>query len=64
MVQGKRFGSFHLLAPLAMNSCGTFLLFMYFWIAVLVGVPRLLKMSRTSSLSTSFLACSVVLAGL
>ena len=39
MVHGKSFGSFHLVAPVATNSCGTFLAFRYFWIAVLDGVP-------------------------
>ena len=34
MVQGKFFGSFHLVAPVATNSCGTFLALRYFWIAV------------------------------
>jgi hypothetical protein len=40
MVHGKCVGSFHLVAPVATNSCGTFLAFRYFWIAVLDGVPR------------------------
>ena len=30
MVQGKCFGSPHLVAPVATNSCETFLAFMYF----------------------------------
>jgi molybdopterin-biosynthesis enzyme MoeA-like protein len=46
------------------NSCGTFFAFMYFWIAVLPGVPSELKISRTSSSSTSLRACSTVFAGL
>src|ERR1043166_2924605 len=33
MVQGKFFGSPHLVAPVATKICGTFLAFMYFWIA-------------------------------
>src|SRR5215831_10071471 len=36
MVQGKRFGSFHLAAPLPTKSCGTFLAFIYRWIAALM----------------------------
>src|SRR3989337_1612847 len=38
MVQGKFFGSFHLVAPVATNSCGTFFVFMYFWIAEVGGL--------------------------
>ncbi len=64
MVQGKFFGSFHLVAPVATNSCGTFLEFRYFWIAVFGGVPSGLKMRRASSLSTSLRACSTVFGGL
>ena len=64
MVQGKFFGSFHLVAPVATNSCGTFFEFMYFWIAVFGGVPSGLKISNTSSLSTSLRACSTVFGGL
>jgi hypothetical protein len=37
---------------------------MYFWIAELDGVPNAWKISRTSSLSTSFRACSIALGGL
>ncbi len=64
MVQGKSFGSFHLVAPVATNSCGTFFWFMYFWIAEFGGVPSGLNMSSTSSLSTSLRACSTVFGGL
>ena len=64
MVHGKFFGSAHFDAPDDTNSCGTFLLFMYFWIAELVAVPSGLKISSTSSLSTSFRACSTVFGGL
>ena len=39
MVQGKFFGSPHLVAPVLTKMCGTFLAFTYLWIAVLVGVP-------------------------
>ena len=63
MVHGKSLGSFHLVAPVATNSCGTFLVFIYFWIAVFGGVPSELKMRRTSSLSTSLRACSTVFGG-
>ncbi len=64
MVQGKSFGSFHLVAPVATNSCGTFLVLRYFWIAVFGGVPSELNTSSTSSLSTSLRACSTVFGGL
>ena len=64
MVQGKFFGSFHLVAPVATNSCGTFFEFRYFWIAEFGGVPSGLKTSSTSSLSTSLRACSTVFGGL
>jgi len=63
MVQAKLEGSFHLVAPVATNSCGTFLAFMYFWIAVFDGVPSELKISSTSSLSTSLRACSTAFGG-
>jgi len=53
-----------LAAPVETNNCGTFLPFMYFWIAVLPGVPSELNTSSTSSASTSLRACSTVLAGL
>ena len=64
MVQGKSFGSFHLVAPVATNSCGTFLALRYFWIAEFDGVPSELKISNTSSLSTSLRACSTAFGGL
>jgi len=51
-------------APVATKSCGTFLLFMYFSIAVFDGVPSGLKISNTSSLSTSLRACSTAFGGL
>ena len=51
-------------APVATNRCGTFLAFMYFWIAVFDGVPSGWKISSTSSLSTSLRACSTALGGL
>ena len=63
MVHGKFFGSPNLVAPVATKSCGTFFEFMYFWIAVLCAVPRLLRISSTSSFSTSRRACSTVLGG-
>ena len=43
MVHGKSFGSPHFVAPVATKSCGTFFAFMYFWIAVLDGVPSVWK---------------------
>ena len=64
MVQGKFFGSPHLVAPVATNSCGTFFSFMYLWIAVFGGVPSVLKTNSTSSCSTSLRTCSTVLGGL
>ena len=64
MVQGKSLGSFHLVAPVATNSCGIFFTFMYFWIAVFGGVPSGLNTSNTSSLSTSLRACSTAFGGL
>ena len=63
MVHGKFFGSSHLVAPVATNSCGTFFEFMYFWIAEFGGVSEL-NISSTPSLSTSFRACSTVFGGL
>ena len=52
------------MAPVATKSCGTFLVFIYSWIAEFGGVPSELKMNRTSSLSTSLRACSTVFGGL
>src|SRR6266446_4382307 len=63
MVHGKFSGSPHLVAPVATKSCGTFLAFMYFWIAELDWVPSDWKMSSTSSLSTSLRACSTAIGG-
>jgi len=39
MVHGKCSGSPQRDAPVATNSCGTFIVFMYFWIAALLAVP-------------------------
>ena len=64
MVQGKFFGSFHLDAPVARNRCGTFLPFMYLWIAVFDGVPSVPSMKSTSSCSTSRRTISTVFGGL
>jgi hypothetical protein len=64
MVYGWPFGSFHLVAPVATNICGTFFMFMYLWIAVLDGVPRVWNTNSTWSCSTSFLAISTVFGGL
>ena len=63
MVHGKFFGSFHFAAPVETNSCGTFLAFMYFWIALFDGVPSGLKIRSTSSDSTSLRACSTAFGG-
>ena len=49
---------------MATKTCGTFMLFMYFWIAALGAVPSEAKIRNTSSLSTSLRACSTVLGGL
>ena len=46
MVQGKFFGSPHLVAPVATNSCGTFFSFMYLWIAEFGGVPSGLEQQQ------------------
>jgi len=64
MVQGKFFGSFHFVAPVATCICGTFFMFMYLWIAVFDGVPRVWNTNSTSSCSTSFLTISTVFGGL
>ena len=47
----------------ATNDCGTFFMFMYLWIAVLVGVPRVWHMQSTFSCSTSWRTSSTVLGG-
>ena len=64
MVQGKFFGSPHFMPVAAMNNCGTPFEFRYFMAAVFGGVPKELNSSNTSSDSTSFLVCSMVLGGL
>ncbi len=64
MVQGKCSGSPQREAPVATNSCGTFMVFMYFWIAAFDAVPSGAKIRNTSSLSTSLRACSTVFGGL
>lgn len=61
---GKFLGSPNLVAPEAIKSCGTFLMFMYFMIAELVGAPSGKKIKSTSSPSASLLACSTVFGGL
>src|SRR5207247_9187817 len=63
MVHGKFCGSPHLVAPIAKKSCGTFLAFMYCWIAELDWVPSGWKIKSTSSLSTSLRACSTAFGG-
>ena len=64
MVQGKFFGSFHLVAPVATNSCGTFLRVDVFLDRGVGGVPSVPNSSSTSSLSTSLRACSTAFGGL
>ena len=64
MVHGKFCGSFHLVAPVATNSCGTFFAFMYLWIAVFDGVPSGWNTSSTSSCSTRRRTISTVFGGL
>ena len=63
MVQGNSFGWPHFEAPVATNSCGTFLPFMYLWIAVLGGVPSVWKTNSTLSSSTSLRTISTVFGG-
>jgi hypothetical protein len=64
MVHLKFSGSFHLVAPVATCSCGTLRVFMYLWIAVFDGVPRVWNRNSTWSCSTSLRAISTVLGGL
>ena len=64
MVQGFPRGSFHLLAPEATKSCGTFLPFRYFCTAVFGPVPSCWKVKSTSSCSTSLRVISTVFDGL
>ena len=63
MVQGKFFGSFHLVAPVATKRCGTFSWFTYLWMALLVGVPSVWKTKATWSCSTSLRTISTVFGG-
>src|SRR3954464_15942645 len=63
IVHGKSAGRPHLVAPLATNSCGTFLALRYFWIAVLDGVPSAPNTSSTSYTSTSLRTCATALGG-
>ncbi len=64
MVHGCPVGSPHLVAPVATKSCGTFFSFMYFRMALLVGVPSGLKTNRTWSSSTSLRTISTAFGGL
>jgi hypothetical protein len=64
MVQGKFFGSPHLVAPVFRKMCGTFLALTYLWMAVFVGVPSVPASSSTCSCSTSLRTCSTVRGGL
>ena len=63
MVQGKFFGSPHLVAPVLTKMCGTFFAFTYLCMAVLVGVPSVPASSSTRSSSTSLRTCSTVRGG-
>ena len=64
MVHGEVAGSPHFRPVAAMNNCGTRLVLRYFIAAVLVGVPKELNSSSTSSDSTSLRVCSMVRGGL
>ncbi|MGY3354072.1 hypothetical protein ACVWZK_000735 [Bradyrhizobium sp. GM0.4] len=50
-------------APVAANSCGTFLELRYFCTAAFDGVPMIWKVKSTSSLSTSLRTCSTAFGG-
>ncbi len=63
MDQGAPLGSMKRLAPVDRNRCGTFLAFMYFWIAAFGAVPSWLNISSTPSDSTSLRVVSTVLGG-
>ncbi|MEY9112355.1 hypothetical protein ABIE86_001087 [Bradyrhizobium diazoefficiens] len=63
MVHGKFLGSVNFEAPVAANSCGTFLELRYFCTAAFDGVPMIWKVSSTSSLSTSLRTCSTAFGG-
>ena len=64
MVQGNVLGSLKRLAPVVMNSCGTFFWLRYFSTAALVGVPTEPYIIRTFSSSTSRRVASTVFGGL
>jgi len=53
-----------LVAPVATKRWGIFCAFTYLWIALLVGVPRVLNRNATWSCSTSRRTISTVLGGL
>ncbi len=63
MVQGNSLGLPQIEAPVATNSCGTFLPFRYLWMAVLEGVPSVWKTNSTLSSSTSLRTISTVFGG-
>ncbi len=63
MVQGKFFGSVNFEAPVAANSCGTFLPLRYFCTAAFAGGADDLEGESTSSPSTSLRTCSTVFGG-
>ena len=64
MVHGKFLGSFHLVAPVATNRCGTFCWFTYLWMAVLVGVPERLEQRGHLVLLDQLSTISTALGGL
>ena len=61
---GSSSGSVNLEAPVAANSCGTFLPLRYFSTAAFGAVPMIWNVSSTSSPSTSLRTCSTVFGGL
>ena len=64
MVQGNALGSLKRLAPVVMNSCGTFLTLRYFSTAASWACPRILYIIRTLSSSTRRRVASTVFGGL
>src|SRR5262245_19148609 len=63
MVHGNSLGLPHFEAPVDTKRCGTFFWLTYLWIAVLVGVPRVLKRQSTFSCSMSWRVTSTDLGG-
>ena len=64
MVQGNALGSLKRLAPVVMNSCGTFFTLRYFSTAAFVGVPTDPYIIRTLSSSTRRRVASTVFGGM